>query len=473
MQNQMMKNNLYESIKMSEDELMHYGILGMHWGIRRYQDYGEGGYDPDHEGRFVGEKISKKEMKAQAEKEKRLRKMREAAAKKRKAEAKAVKKQEKIDKMKAKLIQKGDMEKIYKKRKYFTTEELEYARARNQELIETRNTKNAKKAPDPHKMERVLNLVSRVGQVAAAAVPVLDAVSKYKQIQRSDLDMELSKMKSMNDATTSKIETLMKLNPKAAAEYTSRIFGTEIEYSPKKEAPKPGDVKTMSEAIAKIDKNAAARYLSDVTGYKVSGDAQGVNIPETKKVKGNLGDLQSRKLGSQEISKLLERRAGGDSTQKSTSEISNSPYSFNFGGKDIKSGFSQETNTKILGVLNFGKTKPLSEINPGVGNAYYSPLARSIQSKSSKSTGQVRATGGEYYNALARSILEGSGRKLSGNNPVANNPSLFENTETAKPAYNLLSQFSPLTYGIGKTKQKAMSNKAYEKAWRKKRGFLG
>jgi hypothetical protein len=466
----MTKNNLYESIKMSEDELMHYGILGMHWGIRRYQDYGEGGYDPDHEGRFVGERISKKEMKAQAEKEKRLRKMREAAAKKRKAEVKAAKKQEKINKMKEKLIKKCNMEKIYKKRKYFTTEELEDARIRNQELIEVRNTKNAKKAPDPHKMERVLNLVSRVGQVAAAAVPVLDAVSRYKQIQQSDLNMELSKMKSMNDATTSKIETLMKLNPKAAAEYTSRIFGTEIEYSPKKEAPKPGDVKTMSEAIAKIDKNAAARYLSDVTGYKVSGDAQGVNIPETKKLKGSIGDLKY--VGGGQISKLLERRAGG-STQKPTSEISNSPYSFNFGGKDIKSGFSQETNTKILGVLNFGKAKPLSEINPGADNAYYSPLARSIQSKSSKSTGQVRATGGEYYNALARSILEGSGRKLSGNNPVANNPSLFENTETAKPAYNLLSQLSPLTYGIGKTKQKAMSNKAYEKAWRKKRGFLG
>lgn len=471
MQNQMTKNNLYESIKTSEDELMHYGILGMHWGIRRYQDYGEGGYDPDHEGRFVGERISKKEMKAQAEKEKRLRKMREAAAKKRKAEVKAAKKQEKIDKMKSKLIQKGDMEKIYKKRKYFTTEELEYARARNQELIETRNTKNAKKAPDPHKMERVLNLVSRVGQVAAAAVPVLDAVSRYKQIQQSDLNMELSKMKSMNDATTSKIETLMKLNPKAAAEYTSRIFGTEIEYSPKKEAPKPGDVKTMSEAIAKIDKNAAARYLSDVTGYNVSGDAQGANIPETKKLKGSIGDLKY--VGGGQISKILERRAGSGSTQKSTSEISNSPYSFNFGGKDIKSGFTQETNAKILGVLNFGKAKPLSEINPGAGNAYYSPLARSIQSKSSKSTGQVRATGGEYYNALARNILEGSGRKLSGNNPVANNPFLFDNTETAKPAYNPLSQLSPLTYGIGKTKQKAMSNKAYEKAWRKKRGFLG
>lgn len=35
------------------DTLAHHGILGMHWGIRRFQPYGQG-YDADHEGREVG-----------------------------------------------------------------------------------------------------------------------------------------------------------------------------------------------------------------------------------------------------------------------------------------------------------------------------------------------------------------------------------------------------------------------------------
>ena len=43
-------------------ELMHHGIQGMKWGVRRYQPYGQGGYDPDHKGKFIGN-ISKRQQK--------------------------------------------------------------------------------------------------------------------------------------------------------------------------------------------------------------------------------------------------------------------------------------------------------------------------------------------------------------------------------------------------------------------------
>lgn len=44
-------NALYSGFQ--GDALAHHGILGMHWGIRRFQPYGQG-YDADHEGREVG-----------------------------------------------------------------------------------------------------------------------------------------------------------------------------------------------------------------------------------------------------------------------------------------------------------------------------------------------------------------------------------------------------------------------------------
>ena len=114
--------------------LCHYGVDGMHWGVRRYQNY-DGSLTPEgykHWG-LIGPRKTKAEksaIKKERQQAKNLRKARAAKKAIARKEQKAVKDAENLIKKKQRIFERGDAKEIYRNRKLFTTEEYQKAMLR-------------------------------------------------------------------------------------------------------------------------------------------------------------------------------------------------------------------------------------------------------------------------------------------------------------------------------------------------------
>lgn len=241
----MLNNRPYENT--GDEELWHYGIPKMSWGVRNGPPYPLTG--------------AAKKMSSFLRKKKRQYAV-EAKAKRTLKEQKA---QEKLNLKKQKMLAKGNMKAISRNATMFTNDELAAALERNDLLIEAKHAPNRRTAPDPHAFDKMVNAADKIGQMAKSVSPALDVALKVAELSAKGKDSKAKDAAAASKAVADRFAMLKSVDENSALDFFNQAYGTD--YAKKRK----GTFDTsIFNALAQIDPNAAATYLNDYTGGSAS-----------------------------------------------------------------------------------------------------------------------------------------------------------------------------------------------------------
>lgn len=154
-------------IKPRDSDLMHYGVLGMHWGIRRYQPYsvkprgsGKTGKEIRSAAKLAndaGKKLTRKQKKNLAEKEQRKK---EIVEKRNQEEFE----RQRFEADKKRLLSEGSATEIYNNRRFLTDAELANAVSR---LTSANQLRNMSEKEFQSSLQKIDKIMKNAGTVAS------------------------------------------------------------------------------------------------------------------------------------------------------------------------------------------------------------------------------------------------------------------------------------------------------------------
>lgn len=242
-------------MKSPNDHIEHSGVLGMHWGERRYQNYDGSLTEEGRKHYGIGRpRMSKAEKLEMRQK---------------KQEERQEKKAEAIRKKKEKIYIRGNADEIYKNRKLFTTEEYQKAMQRAQEFTKYEEAKKQKNAK-PVKPAKVDDGKMHAFQLYTGDAETAKGVDKKKQaiINSGDPKLVRKNLSKLNDQELrSALEHI-----KGRTEIDSKIPGTK-EYKDLEKAVKDrAKVSNGKSAInTLIDAGSTATKFASVAMGMYSG----------------------------------------------------------------------------------------------------------------------------------------------------------------------------------------------------------